>query len=66
MAASLNGLGLIARARNDYPEARALHEESLAILRELGDTWGIVAKMDGDSTSPTRWVRGIVTSQRPN
>src|SRR5712692_3818172 len=45
MVASLNGLGLIVgqatRARNDYAVARSRYEESLAILRELGDLWGI-------------------------
>ena len=38
---SLNNLGNVALDQGDYPAARALLEESLAIRRELGDRWGI-------------------------
>jgi len=34
-------LGVLARDRGDDDQARALYEESLALFRELGDTWGI-------------------------
>jgi predicted ATPase/class 3 adenylate cyclase/DNA-binding CsgD family transcriptional regulator len=36
----LGNLGDLARARGEYPRARALLDESLALFRRLGDTWG--------------------------
>jgi tetratricopeptide (TPR) repeat protein len=41
VAASLFGLGRVARGQGDYASARASYEESLAIRRDLGDRWGI-------------------------
>ena len=35
------GAGVLASQQSDYPAAQALHEESLAIRRELGDPRGI-------------------------
>jgi len=53
----LNGAGLLAYWQGDYPGARVLHEESLAIRQALGDRRGdassrhnlaMVAKSEGD------------------
>src|SRR5436190_83325 len=41
VALSLNNLGIVAQDEGDYAAARALHEESLALKREIGDKWGI-------------------------
>jgi predicted ATPase len=41
----LNGAGLLAYHRIDYPAARARHEESLAIRRHLGDRRGVAASL---------------------
>jgi serine/threonine-protein kinase PknK len=43
----LNGLGNVAHEQGDYTSARALHEESLALRRELGDNQGIAACLAG-------------------
>jgi len=40
-AKTLNGAGILATRQGDYPSARAYHEESLNILREIGDRRGI-------------------------
>lgn len=40
-AKALNGAGVLAWSQGDYAAARALHEESLAMRRELGDKQGI-------------------------
>ena len=40
-AKALYAAGLLAYWQGDYPAARALHEECLAIWRQLGDRWGI-------------------------
>jgi predicted ATPase/DNA-binding SARP family transcriptional activator/Tfp pilus assembly protein PilF len=40
-ARALNGAGVLASYQGDYEAARVLHEESLAISRELGDKQGI-------------------------
>jgi predicted ATPase/DNA-binding SARP family transcriptional activator len=40
-AKALNGAGVLAYYEGDYVAARALHEESVAISRELGDKRGI-------------------------
>ena len=42
----LNAAGVLAKYQGDYPAARALHEESLAIRRELGDRLGIAASLN--------------------
>ena len=44
-ANALNGAGVLAYHQGDYPAARALHEESLAIRRELGDRPGVGASL---------------------
>ena len=41
----LNAAGLLANYQADYPAARALLEESLAIRRELGDRLGIAGSL---------------------
>jgi len=41
----LNAAGVLAYHQGDYPAARVLHEESLAIRRELGDRRGIGASL---------------------
>jgi predicted ATPase/DNA-binding SARP family transcriptional activator len=41
-ARALNRAGVLAWRQGDYPAAMALHEQSLAIQRELGDKRGIV------------------------
>src|SRR5205814_736121 len=40
-ATSLSNLGVVATAQGDFASARALFEESLTILRQLEDPWGI-------------------------
>jgi tetratricopeptide (TPR) repeat protein len=45
-AAALGGAGSLAWAQSDYAAARALHEESLAIRRELGDRLGVAASLN--------------------
>jgi tetratricopeptide (TPR) repeat protein len=59
-AKALNGAGLLAYWQGDYPVARVLHEESLAIRQALGDRRGdassrhnlaMVAKSEGDYAS---------------
>jgi predicted ATPase/class 3 adenylate cyclase len=59
-AKALSGAGLLAYWLGDYPAARALHEECLAIWRQLGDQWGasaslnnlgMVARSQGDNAS---------------
>ena len=44
-AKALHGAGVLASEQGDYPAARALHEESLAIRRVLGDRRGIAASL---------------------
>jgi len=45
-AYALNAAGVLSFDQADYPAARALHEESLAIRRELGDRSGIAASLN--------------------
>ena len=42
---ALNGAGNLAESQGDYAEARALHGESLAIRRQLGNQQGIAASL---------------------
>jgi predicted ATPase/DNA-binding winged helix-turn-helix (wHTH) protein len=42
----LNGAGVLSHYQGDYPAARAFHEESLAIRRELGDRFGIASSLN--------------------
>ncbi len=44
-AKALNGAGVLARRQGDYLAARALHEESLVIRRELGDRYSIAGSL---------------------
>ena len=46
IAAALSNLGLVAFDEDDYPSARAMSEESLAIQRELGDRRGIADSLN--------------------
>jgi len=52
----LNAAGVLAYHQGDYPAARALLGESLAIRRELGDQFGIPASLEG--------LAAVVASQR--
>ncbi|OGG46571.1 MAG: hypothetical protein A3F84_18045 [Candidatus Handelsmanbacteria bacterium RIFCSPLOWO2_12_FULL_64_10] len=45
-AKALNGAGVLASRQGDYAAARAFHEESLGIRRELGDKQGIAASLN--------------------
>jgi predicted ATPase/DNA-binding SARP family transcriptional activator/tetratricopeptide (TPR) repeat protein len=45
-ARALNGAGVLAWRQGDYPAARALHEESLAIMRELDHRRGIAGSLN--------------------
>jgi predicted ATPase/class 3 adenylate cyclase len=44
-ANALNAAGILARYRGDYLATRRLHEESLAIARQLGDRRGMAASL---------------------
>jgi tetratricopeptide (TPR) repeat protein len=59
-ARALSGAGGLALAHSDFPAARAYHEESLAIRREIGNrrgiagslgSLGVVARIQGDYAS---------------
>jgi predicted ATPase/Tfp pilus assembly protein PilF len=45
-AKALHGAGTLAWAQGEYPGARRLLEESLAIRRKLSDNWGIAATLN--------------------
>jgi non-specific serine/threonine protein kinase len=45
-ACVLNAAGVLSYHQGDYPAARALQEESLAICRELGDRFGIASSLN--------------------
>jgi predicted ATPase/class 3 adenylate cyclase len=45
-AKALHGAGILAQDQGDYRAARALHEESLAIKRELCDRAGVAASLN--------------------
>jgi predicted ATPase/DNA-binding SARP family transcriptional activator len=45
-ANALNNCGILAYRQSDYPAARSLYEESLAIRRELGDLTGIASSLN--------------------
>ena len=59
---SLNNLGIVAVNQGDYPAARALHEESLAIRRELGDQSGIATSLNNLGYWPT--IRATIRPPR--
>ena len=42
-AKSLSGAGILAESQGDYVQAKALHEESLALARQSGDRFAIAA-----------------------
>ena len=46
-ANALNGAGVLAWAQSDYGAAIALHEESLSIMKEIGENRGIAAALHG-------------------
>jgi predicted ATPase len=70
-AKALNAVGYLALWQGDYAAAQALHEEGLAIGRELGDrqgiAWslnnlGLVARLRGDyATARTLCAEALVT-----
>jgi len=45
-AKALNGAGNLASSQGDFPTARALLEEGLALRRELGDTSGVATSLN--------------------
>jgi predicted ATPase/transcriptional regulator with XRE-family HTH domain len=45
-AKALNGAGILADLLGDYVSARSVHEEGLALRRELGDKKGIAASLN--------------------
>jgi tetratricopeptide (TPR) repeat protein len=45
-AQTLNGAGVLAYTQGDFTAAHAFLQESLALRRELGDTWGIAASLN--------------------
>ena len=45
-AQALNGAAALAESQGDYETSRRLHEESLAIRRELGDRQGVAASLN--------------------
>ena len=45
-AQALEGAGVFTELQGDYAGAQALHEESLAIRRSQGDTWGVAASLN--------------------
>jgi tetratricopeptide (TPR) repeat protein len=46
-AQALNGAGVLAYTQGDFTAAHAFLQESLALFRELGDTWGIAYALNG-------------------
>ena len=58
----LSGAGVLAIYQADYPAARALHEECLAIRRELGDRRGVAASL-GNLGTVAR-IQGDIRSAR--
>src|SRR5260370_35330599 len=45
-AYSLTLLGVVTELQGDHTAARVLQEESLAVFREVGDTWGLALALD--------------------
>jgi predicted ATPase/DNA-binding SARP family transcriptional activator len=45
-ASALDGAGWLAYSQGDHLAARALHEESLQIWREVGDPWGMALALN--------------------
>jgi tetratricopeptide (TPR) repeat protein len=45
-AKALHGAGILAWRQGDYAQAAALHEEALALRREMGDTQGVAASLN--------------------
>jgi predicted ATPase/class 3 adenylate cyclase len=58
----LNGAGVLAIYQADYPASRALHEECLAIRRELGDRRGVAASLSNLGTVAR--TQGAIASAR--
>ena len=61
-AKALNGAGNLAWGQGDYTAARALHEASLAIKRELGDKKGIGQSLN--NLGIVAWNRGDYAAAR--
>jgi hypothetical protein len=61
-AKALSGAGVLAYARGDYPAARALHQECLAIHRQLADRQGIVQSLN--NLGITAYVQGDFSATR--
>jgi non-specific serine/threonine protein kinase len=55
-AKALNGAGVLAWAQGDYARATVLHEESLALRRELGDKRGIADSLT--NLGAQAWAQG--------
>ncbi len=58
----LNAAGVLAFYQGDYPAARARHEESLAIRRQLGDRRGVAESLSNLGTAAR--AQGDVVSAR--
>jgi hypothetical protein len=47
IAVNLGNLGNVTYMQGNYPTARSLYEQSLAMQREIGDKWGIAISLAG-------------------
>jgi predicted ATPase/class 3 adenylate cyclase/Tfp pilus assembly protein PilF len=52
----LRGAGYLARQQGDYVRAKALHERSLAIFREINDTLGVARELS--TLGEILWIKG--------
>jgi len=62
----LHNLGVVAAAEGDYREAEALHEEGLALRKEIGDPNGISHALNGLTALALRqhdWGRGATLAE---
>ncbi|HLK61174.1 MAG TPA: tetratricopeptide repeat protein [Chthonomonadaceae bacterium] len=62
-AVVFSGVGALAMGQGDYAFARAMHEQSLEIRRELTDTTGIANSLN--NLGALAWMQGDYTSARP-
>jgi len=46
IAYTMTSMGTLACEQGDYAAARTLHQEALAILRDLGDRWSIALSLE--------------------
>jgi hypothetical protein len=55
---------VLAYRQGDYAAARSLHEEGLAIFRELGDKGGIAQSLESLAGLAAVWGRGLERAAR--